>query len=77
MVLLKDGEKESVRIWLEVCNENAGRSILPFNGMLPGDAYLWTKYRDDEALDEKIQRVYPEKDLITDEVIMERLAIGQ
>ena len=48
--VLKDGEKEAVRIWLEVCNENAGRSVLPFNGMLPGDAWLWSKYRDDEKL---------------------------
>jgi hypothetical protein len=48
--VLKKGEDESVRIWLEVCNENAGRSVLPFNGMLPGDAYLWSRYRDDEIL---------------------------
>lgn len=47
---LKEGEEESVRIWLEVCNENAGRKILPFNGMLPGDAWLWSKYRDDQVL---------------------------
>ncbi len=48
--VLKDGEKESVRIWIEICNENAGRSVLPFNGMLPGDAWLWAKFRDDELL---------------------------
>jgi len=48
--ILKEGEKESTRIWLEVCNENAGRSILPFNGMLPGDAFMWAKYRDDEKM---------------------------
>jgi hypothetical protein len=48
--VLKDGEKESVRIWMEVCNENAGRSVLPFNGMLASDAWLWSKYRDDEKL---------------------------
>ena len=53
--VLKDGEKEAVRIWMEVCNENAGRSILPFNGMQPGDAYLWAKYRDDEKLLEKFK----------------------
>ncbi|HAN65698.1 MAG TPA: DUF4954 domain-containing protein, partial [Chitinophagaceae bacterium] len=35
---------------IEVCNENGGRSIVPFDGMLAGDAYLWSKYRDDEAL---------------------------
>ncbi len=48
--VLKDGEKEDVRIWMEICNENAGRSVLPFNGMLAGDAWLWAKYRDDEKL---------------------------
>jgi hypothetical protein len=53
--VLKQGEKESVRIWLEICNENAGRSILPFNGMLAADAWLWSKYRDDEKLLEKLK----------------------
>lgn len=48
--VLKDGESESVRIWMEICNENGGRSILPFNGMEAGDAWLWSKYRDDEKL---------------------------
>ncbi len=53
--VLKEGEKEAVRVWLEVCNENAGRSILPFNGMLPADAWLWSKYRDDEKLLQKFR----------------------
>ena len=48
--IIKKGEDESIRIWMEVCNENAGRSVIPFNGMLPGDAYLWSRYRDDEVL---------------------------
>ncbi len=48
--VLKEGEKESVRVWMEICNENAGRSILPFNGMQAGDAWLWSRYRDDEKL---------------------------
>ncbi|MCG7855725.1 DUF4954 family protein [Flavihumibacter sp.] len=48
--ILKDGEDEKTRIWLEVCNENGGRSILPFDGMLPGDAYLWSRHRQDEVL---------------------------
>lgn len=54
--VLKKGESESVRIWLEVCNENGGRSILPFNGMLAADAWLWSKYRDDEKLLEKFKK---------------------
>lgn len=48
--ILKEGENESGRIWMELCNENGGRSVMPFDGMLPGDAYLWTRYRDDEQL---------------------------
>ncbi len=47
---VKDGEHENIRIWMEVCNENAGRKIIPFNGMLPGDAFMWAKYRNDDVL---------------------------
>jgi len=53
--VVKQGEEESSRVWLELCNENAGRKILPFNGMQPGDAFLWSKYRDDEALLSKLK----------------------
>ena len=48
--ILKDGEDEASRIWLEICNENGGRKVIPFNGMQPGDAWLWSKYRDDSLL---------------------------
>jgi len=48
--ILKEGEDENIRTWMEICNENGGRKVIPFNGMLPGDAYLWSKYRDDDAL---------------------------
>ncbi len=58
--ILKEGEEEKTRTWVEVCNENGGRSIIPFNGMLPGDAYLWSKYRDDDALLEKF-KIFTEK----------------
>ena len=51
--ILKEGEAEKNRIWIEACNENGGRSIIPFNGMLPGDAFLWTRYRDDVVLQKK------------------------
>jgi Domain of unknown function (DUF4954) len=53
--ILKQGEPESRRIWLEVCNENGGRSILPFDGMLPGDAYIWSRFRDDNLLQAKFK----------------------
>jgi hypothetical protein len=59
--IIKKGEKESVRIWLELCNENAGRSVLPFNGMQAGDAWLWTKYRNDDVLMEKFKTFTEQK----------------
>ena len=59
--ILKDGEDEKLRTWIEVCNENGGRKIIPFNGMLPGDAYLWSKYRDDTALLEKFKEFTEKK----------------
>ncbi|RKX97766.1 MAG: DUF4954 domain-containing protein [Spirochaetes bacterium] len=45
-----DGEDEDVRIWLEIANENGGRKVLPFDGLLPADAWIWSKYRDDKEL---------------------------
>jgi hypothetical protein len=48
--ILKQGESEQVRIWMDLMNESGCRKILPFNGMRPADAYLWAKYRDDAAL---------------------------
>ncbi len=53
--ILKEGEDESIRIWMEVCNENGGRSIIPFDGMLPGDAWLLSRHRDDRKLQEKLK----------------------
>ncbi len=51
--ILKEEEDESTRIWIELCNENTGRKVLPFDGMLASDAFLWSKYRDDLALMDK------------------------
>lgn len=58
--ILKDGESESGRIWMELCNENGGRRVMPFDGMLPGDAYLWTRYRDDDQLQQQF-KIFTEK----------------
>jgi Domain of unknown function (DUF4954) len=59
--ILREGEPESVRVWLEVCNENGGRSIMPFNGMLPGDAYLWSRHRADTVLMNKFKEFTEKK----------------
>ena len=55
--IIKQGEPESVRIWLEVGNENGGRKILPFNGMLPADAYIWSRYRELPELLERFRQM--------------------
>jgi hypothetical protein len=52
--VVKVGESESVRIWMEIANENGARAILPFKGMESGDAWIWSKYRDDEELMNKL-----------------------
>jgi hypothetical protein len=59
--LVKQDEEENVRIWLEICNENGGRSVIPFNGMLAGDAYLWSRYRTDDVLLEKFKQFTQEQ----------------
>ena len=48
--IVKDGEDEELRVVLDVMNEAGGRSILPFEGMLSADAYLWARNRGDPAL---------------------------
>jgi hypothetical protein len=50
-----------VRTWIEICNENGGRKIIPFNGMLPGDAYLWSRYREDDLLLDKFKAFTEQK----------------
>ena len=58
--VVMDGEDEEVRIWLEIANENGGRKVLPFNGMLPADAWIWCKYRDDARLMERFMEMTAE-----------------
>ncbi|MDR2210207.1 MAG: DUF4954 family protein [Spirochaetaceae bacterium] len=48
--IIKDGETEDLRVWIDVMNEAGGRSILPFAGMISADAFLWAAYRDDTEL---------------------------
>lgn len=59
--VVKVGEDESVRIWMEICNENGGRKVLPFNGMLATDAWLWSKYRDDSKLMQRFSQFTDDK----------------
>lgn len=56
-----DGETEKQRVVMELCNENGGRRVMPFDGMLPGDAYLWSKYIADEELINKFKEFTDKK----------------
>ncbi|MEE9119155.1 MAG: DUF4954 family protein, partial [Calditrichia bacterium] len=55
--IIKEGESEDVRIWLDLMNEAGSRKVLPFDGMIPADAYLWAKYRDDTALQGELKEI--------------------
>ena len=48
--ILKEGEPEKNRIWIGVGNENDERAVLPFKDMIPADAFLWSRYREDHKL---------------------------
>jgi len=55
--ILKEGEPESDQTWIDLMNESGCRSVLPFDGMITADAYLWAKYRDDVMLQNKLQEI--------------------
>jgi hypothetical protein len=55
--IIKDGEPEDVRIWLELMNEAGGRAVMPFDGIIPADAYLWARYREDAQLQRKLGEI--------------------
>lgn len=59
--IVKQGEEEDVRIWIEICNENTGRKVMPFDGMLAGDAWLWSRNRNDKALQDKFKQFTEQK----------------
>lgn len=55
--IVKEGEPEDVRVRLEVMNEAGDRCIIPFDGMITADAYLWAKYKDDVSLQKKLAEI--------------------
>ncbi len=59
--ILTEGETEDVRVWMEICNENGGRAVLPFDGMLPGDAWLWSHDRQNEELQRRYREMTEKK----------------
>jgi hypothetical protein len=59
--ILKEGESEDTRVWLDLMNESGGRAVMPFDGMIPADAYLWAKYRDDQRLVQRLGEMTQEQ----------------
>ncbi|MCJ7812168.1 DUF4954 family protein, partial [bacterium] len=55
--IIKQGEPEEVRVWLDLMNESGCRGVLPFDGIIPADAYIWAKYRDDLALQKRLKEI--------------------
>ena len=53
--IVKEGEAEKVRIWLNVINETESRPVLPFDDLRVSDAYLWSIYRDFPKFLEKLK----------------------
>ena len=55
--IVKDGESEDVRVYMDLVNETGTRAVMPFEGMLPADAYIWAKYRGDAALMKRLGEI--------------------
>ncbi len=53
--IIKDGESEDVRVWIDIMNETGTRQILPFDGMITADAWIWAKYREDSKLQDRLR----------------------
>ena len=55
--IIKDGEPEEVRVWIDLMNESGSRQIMPFDGITPADAWIWAKYKDDEDLQKRLKEI--------------------
>jgi len=62
-----NGSKD--RTFVDIANENGGRKILPFEGILPADALLWSRFREDTLLLKKLTT-------ITDKIASDTETIG-
>lgn len=52
--IVKEGEREEVRVRIQIMNETGVRSVMPYDGMITADAYLWGKYVDDRLLQQRL-----------------------
>lgn len=81
--VLKQGEEEDVRIWIGVGNENGNRSVLPFESMIPADAFLWSRYRENKALmsrfveltENGIDKTTPTYGIVSDDAVIKNCTL--
>jgi hypothetical protein len=52
--IVKEGEDPAVRVVMDLGNEAGGRSVPPFDGMIPADAALWSRFPHDAKLMQKL-----------------------
>lgn len=43
--------------WLDVANEAGGRGVVAFDQMIPADAYIWARYRQDQRLQDRLLEI--------------------
>jgi hypothetical protein len=55
--IVKHGENESSRLLLALANEAGGREVAAFDGMIPADAYIWHKFREDALLQSRFLEI--------------------
>ena len=53
----REAPEEPEALWLEVGNENGGRRLQASGGLLPADACLWARFRDDGAFQEGLEKI--------------------
>ncbi len=55
--IIRAGEPEKNRIWIETANESGARSILPFDGMITADAFIWSRLRENGRLQKRLVEI--------------------
>ncbi len=55
--IVKEGEDPAVRVVMDLGNEAGGRSVPPFDGMIPADAALWSRFPHDTELMQKLLEI--------------------
>ncbi len=55
--VIRDGQNEDERDWIEPVNESGGRRLLAVPGMTTADAALWTRFRHDADLLDRLRDI--------------------